>query len=101
MQEMLSNASSIGLNVVRVYAHTTDPEHPILVSLQGALFQRTCRPQSLHTLLLPQVRPGKYNDDALEAMDFIMSTARQLGMKVMLSFADNWKLEGTRVALRQ
>lgn len=29
----MQNASSIGLNVARVYAHTTDPEHPFQVSL--------------------------------------------------------------------
>lgn len=41
-----------------------------------------------------QVGPGQYEQDALEAMDFVMETARKLGMKVMLSFADNWKFQG-------
>ena len=41
-----------------------------------------------------QASPGSFNSDALEAMDFVMETARKLGMKVMLSFADNWKFLG-------
>lgn len=41
-----------------------------------------------------QKRPGEYNVDVLEALDFVMDTARELGMKVMLSFADNWKFLG-------
>lgn len=41
-----------------------------------------------------QVKPGEYNSDALEMLDFLMETARGLGMKVMLSFADNWKWQG-------
>lgn len=48
--------------------------------------------RSKHTAL--QVRPGEYNNEALEAMDQIMDTARQLGLKVLLSFADNWKFHG-------
>ncbi len=30
VSEMLANASSYGLNVGRVYAHTSDPQHPFL-----------------------------------------------------------------------
>ena len=36
VEEMMRNASTMGLNVARVYAHTSDPEHPILVSLSHA-----------------------------------------------------------------
>ena len=46
-------------------------------------------------LLFLQTSPGSFNNDALEAMDYVMETARKLGMKVMLSFADNWKFQGT------
>lgn len=69
-QELLRNASSYGLNVARIYAHTADDEHPFMV------------------------KPGEYNSDALKTMDYILDTARGLGLKVMLSFADNWKWQG-------
>ena len=39
--------------------------------------------------------PGKYNDDAWEAMDRVLDEARRAGLKVMLSFLDNWKYNGT------
>lgn len=126
---MLRNASSIGLNVARVYAHTTDPEHPFQVQQanknEGAissplspttkspwtslasialnklskwLILASCKAYleaSKGVLLFLQTSPGSFNNDALEAMDFVMETARKLGMKVMLSFADNWKFQGT------
>lgn len=38
--------------------------------------------------------PGKYNDDAWEAMDRVLDEARRAGLKVMLSFLDNWKYNG-------
>ena len=41
-----------------------------------------------------QNRPGEYNLEVLAAMDFVLDTARSLGLKVMLSFADNWKFLG-------
>ena len=41
-----------------------------------------------------QTRPGEYNLDVLEALDFVLDTARDVGLKVMLSFADNWKFLG-------
>ena len=41
-----------------------------------------------------QIAPGVYNDEALEAMDFVLERARLLGLKIMLSFADNWKYQG-------
>ena len=38
--------------------------------------------------------PGLYNDDAWEALDRVLDEARRAGLKVMLSFLDNWKYIG-------
>lgn len=38
--------------------------------------------------------PGKYNDDVWEALDRVLDEARRAGLKVMLSFLDNWKYIG-------
>ena len=48
----------------------------------------------LRVLSLLQEGPGKYNDDVWEAMDRIIDEARRAGLKVMLSFLDNWKYTG-------
>ena len=45
-------------------------------------------------LLLRQDGPGLYNDDAWEALDRVLDEARRAGLKVMLSFLDNWKYIG-------
>lgn len=88
---------------MRVYAHTTDPEHPFMVSSKISNQSGTCQLFPCARLLLNlipvmQVQPGEYNTDALEAMDYVLEAARKAGMKVMLSFADNWKLRGECLA---
>ena len=37
---------------------------------------------------------GEWREDVLEALDFVIETARAHGLRVMLSFADNWKYLG-------
>ena len=37
---------------------------------------------------------GEWRDDVLEALDFVIEAARSHGLRVMLSFADNWKYLG-------
>lgn len=61
------NASMMGLNVVRTWAHTTSSRFPF------------------------QVSPGQYTEEGLEALDFVMDQARRNGLQVILSFVDNWK----------
>ncbi|KAK9847784.1 hypothetical protein WJX84_007661 [Apatococcus fuscideae] len=63
-------AAAAGFNVVRTYAHTTDPRYPF------------------------QDADGEWRDDVLEALDFVIEAARSHGLRVMLSFADNWKYLG-------
>lgn len=43
---------------------------------------------------LAQEGPGKYNEEAWEALDRVLDEARRVGLKVMLSFLDNWKYAG-------
>ncbi len=74
-REMVRNllhtaAKTKGLNVVRTWAHTTDPSHPI------------------------QDRPGEYSPDALEALDYVMAQAEAVGIRVQLSFVDMWRYRG-------
>ncbi len=38
-----------------------------------------------------QVSPGLYDENGFEALDFVVFTASQLGLRVILSFVDNWK----------
>lgn len=38
MAELLRNASAAGLNVARVYAHTSDPEHPFMVPVFSHIY---------------------------------------------------------------
>ena len=45
--------------------------------------------------------PGLYNDDAWEALDRVLDEARRAGLKVMLSFLDNWKYIGEPSPLYQ
>lgn len=69
---MLSNATRLhGLNTVRLFAHTTDPAHRVLEAR------------------------GEYADeDALQALDFLLDASRAVGLKVILSLLDNWKAAG-------
>lgn len=41
-----------------------------------------------------QEAPGQYNEDVWEALDRVLDEARRAGLKVMLSFLDNWKYIG-------
>eukprot|EP01025_Chloroclados_australasicus_P031892 TRINITY_DN322_c0_g1_i2.p2 TRINITY_DN322_c0_g1~~TRINITY_DN322_c0_g1_i2.p2 ORF type:complete len:584 (+),score=68.95 TRINITY_DN322_c0_g1_i2:113-1753(+) len=67
IQNMIAQASHAGLNSIRTWAHTSDPHFAF------------------------QTAPGVYNERAFMALDFVLETARRNGMKVILSFIDNWK----------
>ena len=68
---MFRNATTAhGLNVARVYAHTTDPDH---VALK---------------------KGGKLDEDAMVALDYVLDEARRAGLKVIVSLLDNWKYQG-------
>ena len=48
MRQALRQASRMGLNVMRVFAHTTDPNFPL------------------------QTAPGVYNEKVFKALDFVL-----------------------------
>ena len=48
MRQALREASRMGLNVMRVFAHTTDPNFPL------------------------QTAPGVYNEKVFKALDFVL-----------------------------
>mmetsp|Transcript_30278 Transcript_30278/g.64759 ORF Transcript_30278/g.64759 Transcript_30278/m.64759 type:complete len:546 (-) Transcript_30278:376-2013(-) len=70
LQKQFDRAASLGLNVVRAWAHTVDPMYPVMKS------------------------PGKYDEDGLRAIDLLLHEAGKRGIRVILSFVDNWKYRG-------
>ena len=38
-----------------------------------------------------QTAPGKYDEGGLEALDYVLDSARRHGIQLILSFVDNWK----------
>ena len=70
LTQQLQTASQSGLNVMRAWAHTIDPSYPVMKS------------------------PGWYDEEGLKALDFLLSEANKYGIRVILSFVDNWKYPG-------
>ncbi|CAD7699737.1 unnamed protein product [Ostreobium quekettii] len=64
---MFARAGAAGLSVVRTWVHTNDPKFPF------------------------QTGPGVYNEQAFQALDFVIAEARRSGIKLLLSLVDNWK----------
>lgn len=67
---VLRRAAGAGVNAVRTWAHTTNPDQPL------------------------QVSAGVYSEDAMHALDVVIAEAQAAGLRVVLSLADNWKYEG-------
>jgi len=70
LTEQLMTASKSGLNVLRAWAHTIDPSYPVMSA------------------------PFTYDEEGLKAIDFLVSEAGKYGIRVILSFVDNWKYPG-------
>lgn len=70
IQVFLSKAAASGMNVLRTWAHTTEPGHPL------------------------QERPGKYSEDVFEALDYVIAQSGAVGVRVQLSFVDTWRYRG-------
>lgn len=56
----------IAATVLRGWAHTLDPAHPL------------------------QVAPGEYSEEALLGLDWAVASAAAAGLRLSLSLADNW-----------
>ncbi|KAI8106412.1 hypothetical protein M9435_000956 [Picochlorum sp. BPE23] len=67
---VLAELQQDGVNVIRVFAHTTDPRYPF------------------------QESPGVYNDDAFASLDYILASCKKHGIRVILSMTDSWKYRG-------
>lgn len=70
LTQQLETAASSGLNVIRAWAHTVDPDYPVMKG------------------------PGEYDEFGLRALDFLLDEASKVGIRVILSFVDNWKYPG-------
>ena len=70
VDELLSKAAASGINVIRTWAHTTDPGHPL------------------------QERPGKYSEAVFEALDYVIAQAEKFGIRIQLSLVDTWRYRG-------
>lgn len=42
----------------------------------------------------PQESPGVFNEVTFRALDWLLDEARRNGIRIILSFADNWKYPG-------
>ena len=70
VRNLLQTAAKKKINVVRTWAHTTDPSNPL------------------------QARPGEYVPDAFEALDYVIAEAEAAGVRIQLSFVDMWRYRG-------
>jgi hypothetical protein len=48
----------------------------------------------MHVPARAQDGPGRYNEEVWQALDRVLEEARRAGLKVILSFLDNWKYLG-------
>ncbi|MEW5298790.1 MAG: hypothetical protein WDW36_001873 [Sanguina aurantia] len=65
--EAMANAQGRGVNVIRAWAHSSDPKFPF------------------------QVAPGVYREEAFRSLDFVLHQASLHNIHLILSFVDNWK----------
>ena len=70
IRDVLDDISSGGFNVIRTWAHTVDPAHPM------------------------QVKPGRYDESVLQALDLVIAESGKRGLRLILSFADSWRYRG-------
>eukprot|EP01025_Chloroclados_australasicus_P033435 TRINITY_DN340_c1_g1_i1.p1 TRINITY_DN340_c1_g1~~TRINITY_DN340_c1_g1_i1.p1 ORF type:complete len:589 (-),score=56.24 TRINITY_DN340_c1_g1_i1:2155-3774(-) len=68
LQWMMDKGTSIGMNTFRIFGHGHD--------------------SSIMTL---QYSPGSYDEGALTGLDMVLAEAANRNLKVILTFADNWK----------
>eukprot|EP01025_Chloroclados_australasicus_P029293 TRINITY_DN29229_c0_g1_i1.p1 TRINITY_DN29229_c0_g1~~TRINITY_DN29229_c0_g1_i1.p1 ORF type:complete len:591 (-),score=64.04 TRINITY_DN29229_c0_g1_i1:1726-3498(-) len=69
LEWMMDTAVAANMNTFRIFGHGHDAE---IMTLQFA--------------------PGQYDESALHGLDRVLDLARQRNLKVILTFADNWKL---------
>lgn len=67
MDDAFQQASAMGLNVARTWAHSITNRFPF------------------------QLSPGKYDEKGIAALDYVLDSASRHGIHLILSFIDNWK----------
>ncbi|CAD7701855.1 unnamed protein product [Ostreobium quekettii] len=70
LQDMLDLAVEHGFNLMRAWAHSVSPQFAL------------------------QPSPGEYNEGMFRGLDFALDEARKRGIRVLLSFTDNWPPSG-------
>lgn len=70
---VLHHAAKSGLNVVRTWAHTADSSGEFSLQLSPG---------------------GIYDESVFRGLDYVIATASKLGIRVILSLADNWHYYG-------
>uniref|UniRef100_A0A383VL97 mannan endo-1,4-beta-mannosidase n=1 Tax=Tetradesmus obliquus TaxID=3088 RepID=A0A383VL97_TETOB len=64
---VFKNAASMGMTSARTWAHSISEQFPF------------------------QTAPGKYDEQGLQALDYVIDSASRHGIRLILSFIDNWK----------
>ena len=70
VEQRLRDISSDGINVIRVFAHSTHSEYRM------------------------QIRSKQYSTQSLQALDAILDTCAKVNIRLLLSFADTWMYHG-------
>ena len=47
-----------------------------------------------------QTSPGNHNEDALKALDWVLYTAAQYGLRVVITLTDNWRVKDGKKQVR-
>eukprot|EP00891_Asterochloris_glomerata_P004449 jgi/Astpho2/4449/Aster-00059 len=68
-----NSALSLGMNTVRAFGHGTVPAFPL------------------------QISPGNYSEAAFVALDKLIARAGQAGIKLLLTFGDNWMFADSKM----
>eukprot|EP00210_Caulerpa_lentillifera_P001222 g1178.t1 len=66
LRDMLDAGKAAGFNTMRAWAHTVSEEFAL------------------------QTRPGEYNEGIFRGFDYVLDEARKRGIRMILSFTDNW-----------
>ncbi|KAK9806092.1 hypothetical protein WJX72_001044 [[Myrmecia] bisecta] len=66
VRKFMDDAVANGFNVMRAWAHTVSSAYAL------------------------QYAPGQYNENVFQGLDYALDQARQHGLKVVLSFVNNW-----------
>lgn len=67
VDSVFQNAAALGMTSARTWAHSIFEQFPF------------------------QTAPGQYDENGVKALDYVIDSARRHGIKLVLSFIDNWK----------